>query len=295
MRGQADTRVADAAMATIAVLGTGVMGAPMARNLARAGHQVRAWNRTAEKAAPLRDDGVDVRDDPAIAAGADVVLTMLSDADAVLAVAEQADLGEGQIWWQASTIGIEGNERCAQLASKTGAALVDAPVLGTRQPAEEGKLVILASGPDDALDTCAPLFDAVAARTLRLGEAGAGTRLKLIVNSWVLAVTHGTAETVALAQALGLDPALVIQAVDGGGLDLPYFRMKSKLMIENDYPASFSLDLAAKDARLVAEAAGRHGADLPLARAIAARFGEAEQAGLGDKDMAAVHLLCRPD
>src|SRR5919197_4211380 len=114
-------------MATIAALGTGIMGAPMARNIARAGHEVRAWNRTIEKAASLRDDGLDVRDDPAIAAGADVVLTMLSDADAVLAVAEQADLSEGQVWWQASTVGIDGTERCAELAGKRGAVLVDAP------------------------------------------------------------------------------------------------------------------------------------------------------------------------
>ena len=282
-------------MPSIAVLGTGAMGAPMARNLARAGHDVRAWNRTIDKAAPLRDDGVDVGDDPAAAAdGADVVMTMLSDADAVLAVAGQAKLRDGQVWWQASTIGIDGNERCAALAAETGAALVDAPVLGTRQPAEEGKLVVLASGPDDALDACAPLFDAVAARTLRLGEAGAGTRLKLAVNTWVLVVTEGTAETIALAEALGLDPNLVIEAVSGGGLDLPYFRMKANMMFEREFPPSFALTLAAKDARLAVEAAERHGADLPAARATAARMTEAAQAGHGDEDMAATYLLARP-
>ena len=105
-----------------------------------------------------------MRDDPAAAAaGADVVLTMLADADAVLDVARQANAGRGQIWWQASTIGIEGIEQCAAIAEQTGAMLVDAPVLGTKLPAEEGKLVVLASGPDDALDACAPLFDAVGA------------------------------------------------------------------------------------------------------------------------------------
>jgi 3-hydroxyisobutyrate dehydrogenase len=281
-------------MPSIAVLGTGAMGAPMARNLARAGHDVRAWNRTLEKAAPLRDDGVDVRDDPAAAAdGADVVMTMLADAEAVLEVGEQADLHSGQIWWQASTIGIEGNERCAELAAQTGVALVDAPVLGTRQPAEDGKLVVLASGPDDALDACAPLFDAVAARTMRLGEASNGTRLKLAVNSWVLAVTEGAAETIALAEALGLDPQLVLDAVEGGGLDLPYFRMKAKLMMDREFPTSFALALAAKDARLVVEAAERHGADLAAARAIAARMTEGAQAGHGDEDMAATYLLSR--
>jgi 3-hydroxyisobutyrate dehydrogenase len=286
--------VASQTMPSIAVLGTGAMGAPMARNLARAGHDVRAWNRTIDKAAPLRDDGVDVHEDPAAAAdGADVVMTMLADADAVLGVAEEAGLARGQVWWQASTIGLDGNERCAEVAATTGAVLVDAPVLGTRQPAEDGKLVVLASGPDDALDACAPFFDAVAARTLRLGEAGTATRLKLAVNSWVLAVTQGAAETIALAEALGLDPNLILEAVDGGGLDLPYFRMKAKLMMDGEFPPSFALTLAAKDARLVVAAAERHGADVPAARAIAARMTEAAQAGHGDEDMAATYLLSR--
>jgi 3-hydroxyisobutyrate dehydrogenase len=279
-------------MPSIAVLGTGVMGAPMARNLAGAGHEVRAWNRTIEKAAALRDDLVEVHDDPAAAAaGADVVLTMLADADAVLEVARAVELADGQVWWQASTIGLEGIEQCADLASAAGVALVDAPVLGTRQPAEEGKLVILASGPDDALDACATLFDAVGARTVRLGDAGAGTRLKLAVNSWVLAVTQGTAETVALSQALGLDPNLVMEAVNGGALDLPYFRMKAKLMMDEEFPPSFALTLAAKDARLVVAAAERSGADVPMARAIAERLSEGAQAGHGDEDMAATYRL----
>jgi 3-hydroxyisobutyrate dehydrogenase len=282
-------------MATIAALGTGVMGAPMARNLARAGHDVRAWNRSPQKAAALRDDGIDVRDDPAdAAAGADVVLTMLADAEAVLDVARQAALADGEIWWQASTIGLDGTDECAALAQEVGAALVDAPVLGTKLPAEEGKLLILASGPDAALDACAPLFDAVGARTMRVGAAGSATRLKLAVNSWVLAVTQGTAETIALAQALGLDPSLVFEALDGGALDLPYFRMKGKMMLDEEFPASFALALAAKDARLVAEAAGRHGADLPVAAAIAERFAQAAQAGHGDEDMAATYRLSRP-
>ena len=282
-------------MTTIAALGTGVMGGPMARNLARAGNAVRAWNRSPEKAAALSDDGVEVRDDPAsAAAGADVVMTMLSDADAVLDVARRAELAEGQIWWQASTVGLDGTDACAALARETGATLVDAPVLGTKLPAQEGTLVVLASGPDDALDALEPLFDAVGARTMRLGAAGTATRLKLAVNSWVLAVTQGAAETVALAQALGLDPDWVLQAVEGGALDLPYFRMKSKLMLDDEFPASFALALAAKDARLVAEAAGRHGADLPVAEAIAERFTKATDAGFGDEDMAVTHRLSRP-
>jgi 3-hydroxyisobutyrate dehydrogenase len=282
-------------MATIAALGTGVMGAPMARNLARAGHEVRAWNRSLDKAQALSDEGVGVRDDPASAAdGADVVMTMLSDADAVLDVARRANLADGQIWWQASTIGIEGIEQCAVLAQETGAVLVDAPVLGTRLPAEEGKLVVLASGADPALDACAPLFDAVGQRTMRLGAAGTATRLKLAVNLWVLVVTQGTAETIAVAQSLGVEPGWVLEALEGGALDLPYFRMKTKLMLDEEFPASFALALAAKDARLVAAAAERHGADLPIARAVAERLTQATDAGHGDEDMAATYRLSKP-
>ena len=282
-------------MATIAALGTGVMGAPMARNLARAGHEVRAWNRSLDKAQALSDVGVDVRDDPASAAdSADVVMTMLSDADAVLDVARGANLADGQIWWQASTIGIEGIEQCAVLAQETGAALVDAPVLGTRLPAEEGKLVVLASGPDPALEACAPLFDAVGQRTMRIGPAGTATRLKLAVNLWVLVVTQGTAETIAFAQSLGVEPGWVLEALEGGALDLPYFRMKSKLMLDEEFPASFALALAAKDARLVAAAAERHDADLPIARAVAERLTQATDAGHGDEDMAATYRLSKP-
>jgi 3-hydroxyisobutyrate dehydrogenase len=282
-------------MATIAALGTGVMGAPMARNLARAGHEVRAWNRSLDKAQALSDEGVGVRDDPASAAdGADVVMTMLSDADAVLDVARRANLADGQIWWQASTIGIEGIEQCAVLAQETGAVLVDAPVLGTRLPAEEGKLVVLASGADPALDACAPLFDAVGQRTMRLGAAGTATRLKLAVNLWVLVVTQGTAETIAIAQSLGVEPGWVLEALEGGALDLPYFRMKTKLMLDEEFPASFALALAAKDARLVAAAAERHGADLPIARAVAERLTQATDAGHGDEDMAATYRLSKP-
>ena len=282
-------------MATIAVLGTGVMGAPMARNLARAGNAVRAWNRSIDKARALSSDGVEVHEDPASAAGgAEIVMTMLADAGAVHRRRDAGGPRRRPIWWQASTIGLDGIEACEELATDAGAALVDAPVLGTRAPAEDGKLVVLASGPDDALDACAPLFEAVGQRTMRLGAAGASTKLKLVVNSWVLAVTQATAETIALAQALGLDPNWVGEAVEGGTLDLPYFRMKSKLMLDDEFPASFALALAAKDARLVAETAERFGADTPVANTIADRFTKGVEAGYGDEDMAATHRLSRP-
>ena len=195
--------------------------------------------------------------------GRDIVLTMLSDADAVLEVAGRAlpAAREGVLWLQTSTVGIDGTDRCAGLAREHGAVLVGAPVLGTKAPAEQGALVVLASGPDHALDRLAPVFDAIGQRTLRVGPAGAGTRLKLVANAWVVTVVQGAAETLALAQGLGLDPTLLFEAVEGGPLDLPYLRAKGAAMLKGDFSPSFSLRLAAKDARLVAETAEHVGVE----------------------------------
>jgi 3-hydroxyisobutyrate dehydrogenase len=272
------------------------MGLPMARNLARAGFGVRAWNRTREKAASLESDGVRLLDSPAQAAdGADVLLTMLSDADAVIDVVEDAvaNVSEGAVWLQMSTIGEIGTQRCSELAAAHGLALFDAPVLGTKQPAEQGKLVILASGPSEGRDGVQPVFDAVGQKTMWLGEAGIGTRLKLVVNGWVLTVVEGGAETIALAEGLGLDPALLFEALDGGALDLPYLRLKGKAIAERNFEPSFRLTLAAKDARLIEESAQRRDLDVPLFSTIRRRLAEGAK-DHGDEDMSATYWTSAP-
>jgi len=274
------------------------MGGPMARNIAREGLTVRAWNRTLDKARPLEQDGATVVARPEDAVdGADVALTMLADGDATLEVAEAMlpALGPDGVWLQAGTVGLEAIERCAELAQRHGAAFVDAPVLGTLKPAQDGTLIVLASGPDEAVGRCSPVFRAIGQRTLRLGPAGQGTRLKLAVNAWIMAQNQGTAEVVALARGLGLESSQIIEAIDGGPMDSGYFRMKSKLMDDGEYPASFSLRLAAKDARLIEAAAEAAGADLPLVRATAARLAAGVEAGNGEEDMAATYKLSAPE
>ncbi len=294
---------------TVAVLGAGTMGAPMARNLARAGFPVRVWNRSRDKAEPLARDGVQVCGTPAEAAdGAGVILTMLADTDAVLTAVDGPDgafttaplasgsgpaEGDGVLWLQMSTIGEAGTERCADLAGQRDVVLVDAPVLGTKQPADEGKLVVLASGPATVRNRVQPVFDAVGQKTIWVGEAGAGTRLKLVANTWVLTVTEGTAETIALAQGFGLDPRLFLEAVSGGTLDLPYLRLKSEAILGQDFTPAFRLSLAAKDAALVTEAAERHGVDVPLAGLLRDRLAEGAREH-GDKDMSATYLTSAP-
>jgi 3-hydroxyisobutyrate dehydrogenase len=240
---------------TVAVLGTGTMGAGMVRSLRRAGLPVRMWNRNAAKAQALTDTGAEALGSPAEAArGADVVLTMVFDADAAIDVIRQARPPEGTVWLQCSTVGVEGADRTVEVARELGLVLVDSPVLGTKQPAEKGELTVLASGPDDARDRVAPVLDAIGAKTLWVGEAGAGSRLKMAGNAWLLMVTAGTAQSIALTRALGLDPRDFLAAIEGGPLDLPYAHLKGGQMIEGRHPVSFGLTGATKDARLIRDA-----------------------------------------
>ena len=276
----------------VAVLGTGIMGAAMARNLLGAGLQVRVWNRSQEKAERLAEDGATVAASPKEAVdGAGFVVTMLADAGAIAEVLGDDALsglaGDG-IWLQMSTVGLNGNERLARLAGENGVAYVDAPVLGTRGPAEGGQLIVLASGPEGLRPRCAPVFEPMASRVLWLGEAGAGSRLKLVVNNWITGLLGVLAETIALAGALDVDPARFLEAIEGGPLGVPYAQMKGKMMIEEAFPTSFSTKLARKDTRLVLEAAGERGLHPLITEAVARRFDEAIEAGHGEEDMAAV-------
>jgi 3-hydroxyisobutyrate dehydrogenase len=281
----------------ISFLGTGIMGAPMARHLAQAGHDVTVWNRTAEKAQPLAEHGARVAGDPAAAVGgAEVVVTMLTDGAAVEDVIRQAEprLGDGVVWWQASTVGIAATEALVLLADQQGLGYVDGPVLGTKGPAEKGELTVLAAGEPDVVERCLPLFEAVASKIIRLGPAGEATRCKLVLNHWVLVVTDGLAETVALAEGLDLDPGLFGEAIEGGPLDLGYAHLKVPGMIAGGLPVAFPLKHALKDAELVLEAAQRHGLDLGLAPAVRDRFARAAQAGHADEDMGMVVEATRP-
>jgi 3-hydroxyisobutyrate dehydrogenase len=239
----------------VAVLGTGTMGAGMVRSLRRAGLPVRIWNRNLDKAQALADTGADVLESPAEAAeGADVVLTMVFDADAAIDVIRQARPAPGTVWLQCTTVGVDGADRTIEVARELGLVLVDAPVLGTKQPAEKGELVVLASGPDDVREKVAPILDAIGSRTLWLGPAGNGSRLKMACNAWLFMVTAGTAQSIALARGLGVDPQNFFAAIEGGPLDLPYAHLKGANMIKGEHPVSFGLTGAAKDARLIIDA-----------------------------------------
>ncbi|GAA2737148.1 NAD(P)-dependent oxidoreductase [Actinocorallia aurantiaca] len=278
----------------VAVLGTGIMGAAMARNLLRAGHGVRVWNRTRSKAEPLAGDGAVVADTPAEAvAGAEVVLTSLFDGHVALDTMREAasSLRPEALWMQSSTAALGDAPVLAGFAAENDIVYVDAPVLGTRQPAEQGELVVLASGPEEVRGRLAPVFDAVGVKTLWVGtEPGRATRLKLVVNNWVLALNHGIAETLSLAEALDVDPQNLLDIVEGGSLDSGYLRMKTKTIRSRDFTPSFSVVTAEKDAELILAAAEEAGVRLDVTAAGAERFRRATAEGHGQEDMAASYF-----
>lgn len=279
---------------TVAVLGTGLIGAPVARNLHKRGFTVHAWNRSSGKARALAADGILGFDSPTDAVrDADIIVTVLKDGPTVHEVIQAAAsaLAKGAIWAQLSTVGIEGTDTLAALAERHGLVFYDAPVQGTRQPAEQAQLVVLASGPLAQRNAVQPVFDAIGKRTLWVSEqTGASTRLKLALNTWAFALTHGLAESLALARALGVDPALVVDVVTGGPMDSGYFQAKAAAILAGNYAASFSIANAAKDARLVMEASAQSDVRLDTAQAGLHRFERALAAGHGDKDMAASYL-----
>ncbi|MEJ2864577.1 NAD(P)-dependent oxidoreductase [Actinomycetospora flava] len=277
---------------TVAILGTGIMGAGMARSLLREGHDVTVWNRSVEKAKPLADDGARVADSAADAvAGADVVITMLFDTEAAAQTVEPVlgQFRDGAVWVQAGTVGIEGTDRLAALARDAGVAYLDTPMLGTRAPAENGQLVVLASGPSSLRDRVQPVFDAIGSRTQWVSETiGDASRLKLAINAWIGVMINGIAQSVALARGLGIDPQQFLDAVDGGAVNAPYVQLKGKAMLTGDYTPSFELDGVIKDTDLITAALREAGVDTTLATAVRDRLAVASAGGHGSEDMAAV-------
>ena len=228
---------------TIAFLGIGRMGLPMAMNLARAGFPLRVWNRTVDRTAPLADAGASSAATPAEAArGADVIITMLTDGAAVQAVmtgadgaltgrwgdiapreddAPREDAG-GPVWVQMSTVGVDWTGRLAADAADRGVTFVDAPVSGSEGPARAGELTILASGPSQVQETLEPVFAALGRATVWLGAAGAGTRAKLVLNNLLVDQVEATAEALAFARGLELDPAAVVGLLQATPLGSPF-------------------------------------------------------------------------
>jgi 3-hydroxyisobutyrate dehydrogenase len=277
----------------VAVLGIGAMGHGMAASALRAGIPTTVWNRNLEAARDLAELGAEVAPSAADAARrAAIVVTMVTDADAVISVARDqgmlAVLAPGAIWAQMSTIGVAGIDRVAAVAraERPDVMLLDAPVSGSRDPAERGELTIFASGPGEARPRVAALFGALGQRTIWAGQAGAGTRLKLVNNTWLAFATEAVATSVALARHLGLETGTVRDALAGSPLVAPWQAAKLQRIADGEFSAQFALSLALKDVHLALQAAG-DGRFAVLA-CLADEWQQAVDQGLGDQDLTVV-------
>jgi 3-hydroxyisobutyrate dehydrogenase len=277
----------------VAVLGIGAMGHGMAASAVRAGIPTIVWNRTPAATRDLAERGVEVAESAADAARrAGIVVTMVTDTEAVLSIGRDqgvlAAMAPGAIWAQMSTIGVAGIERVAALvgAERPDVTLVDAPVSGSKDPAERGELTIFASGRDDARPRVAPFFDAIGQRTVWVGAVGTGTRLKVVNNTWLAFAAEAVSASVAVAGRLGLDAQAVVGAVGGGPLVSPWQAAKLARIAQGDFSAQFALALALKDVRLALEVAE---ADRFVALGcLANEWQRVADQGLGDQDLTVV-------
>ncbi len=282
-------------MTRAAVLGTGIMGSAMARNLLAAGLPTTVWDRSAAVTAQLAGAGAQVAASAAEAVrDARVVITMLPTPDVVHDVifdgGAAGEFAEGAVWAQMGTIGVAAT---AEIASRLGrlrpdVMFVDAPVSGSKGPAENGQLLILASGPSGAQAITGPVFSAIGRKTVWLGEAGAGSRMKLVVNAYMSVLIEGVAEALELATQLGIDTAMLAEAIEGGPLDAPIADAKLHKMERADYAPEFPLQWALKDVDLAIGAAP--GATLPLLAALSRQWRSIVDAGHGRDDVSVARL-----
>jgi 3-hydroxyisobutyrate dehydrogenase len=284
----------------VAVIGTGIMGAAMAGNLIAAGLPTTVWDRSPDATAPLADAGARVAASARDAAReAQVVITMLPTADVVTSVmfgdGVAGALADGAVWAQMGTIGVTATaEAAARLAQlRHGALFVDAPVSGSKGPAQAGQLLILASGPEQARPIVEPVFSVVGRKAVWLGPAGQGSRMKLAVNAYMSTLIEGVAEALELAGRLGIDADQLADAIEGGPLDAPIAEAKLHKMERGDFAPEFPLQWALKDVDLAIAIAGLN--PPPLLVALSRQWHAAVDAGHGRQDVSAAVLALHGD
>jgi 3-hydroxyisobutyrate dehydrogenase len=274
---------------TVAVLGAGALGAAIAARLADTGHQVKLWDRTAERAHEVAaaSAGMTAVDEVTDAVrDAAMVLTLLRDGAAVTEVMDIAigAIDEDAVWVQASTIGPESARALGELAEKHAVAYLDAPVSGSTGPARNGKLVWLVAGRQDAFERAEPTLRQLGSAVEHLGTGVEGSAIKLAVNAWMTAATVAMSDVLSLCDALEIPHELFVKVLEDGPLAMPYALQKAAAMDQHAYEPGFSIELARKDLALAAEEL----APSPLLRAVQERMDQAIADGHAHDDVAAV-------
>ncbi len=288
-------------MTTVAVIGTGRMGAAMAQTLTGAGIEVVLWNRSRDRAAAVAEDiGATVMASPREAAArADVTLCSLADDAAVREVYGGPDgvvagLRTGAVLVETSTIDPQSVRDLGPEVETVGAVLLDAPVSGSVAAARGGQLTFMVGGPAAGLEAVRPVLDALGAAVFHVGALGAGATMKLAVNAVVHAINVTVSEALVLAERAGVDRAVAYDVFSAGAAGAPWVKYKRDAFLDPDSaPVAFSLDLMLKDLVLIDALADRVGVPMAQARANRAVTQGAIDAGMGERDMSAIAVLLR--
>lgn len=275
---------------SVAVLGLGTMGSAMARRLLGNGLEVHVWNRSPKRTEPFRSTAADIAESPWEAIdGVDVVLTMLFDAEAVREVTARTlpAAARGTIWMQSSTVGVRAAREFAAESESLGVRYVDAPMLGTKDPAKRGELTALLAGDADALARLRPVLDAVSTRSVLAGDAApAASALKLAMNAWIATITAGIGQSLSIADHLGVAPSLVLEALSGTAPDSPYAQLKGGEVLRGSFDPQFEVVGLLKDIRLARSETPQ--LDDALLSALESLYARTAELGAGDEDIAAV-------
>ena len=291
-----------AAVERVAFLGLGIMGNPMAANVARAGFELTVWNRTRERAdafaAAHSEHGVRVADSPADAAsGADAVISMVPDTPEVEEVlfAAADGLAEGALAIDMSTIAPTASRSIGERLAERGIGFLDAPVTGSRPRAEDATLTIMAGGSAEDFERGRPLLESMGKLVLHVGPSGHGEMVKLINNTLAAVNAAALAEQLVLAQAANLDVDSLRQIVAAGSGASTMLDLKAGPMLERDFDPLFKLEHMLKDVRHCIREADALGVDLPVARLVESLYSRAAENGLGERDFASVIEILAAD
>jgi len=280
-------------IARVGFVGLGIMGSRMARNLAKKGFEVLAWNRTAGKVEALAADGVKAAATPReAAAGADAFCTCVADPNALREVVHGPDglfagARPGQLFVDFSTVSPELTRELEGAAAARGIDFVEAPVTGSKMGAEKGTLLLMVGARPAAFERAQPLFSAVGERAILCGEVGAGSQVKLAGNALIAMMLQGLCEGMLVARRAGTDPRKVLEVVQASGFRSPYYDFKGGAVLRRDFETHFSIDLMFKDLMLFLESAARHRIPTPAVAAVKEVYQLARAAGKGGQDIAA--------
>jgi 3-hydroxyisobutyrate dehydrogenase-like beta-hydroxyacid dehydrogenase len=280
---------------TVGVIGTGIMGLPMARHLAEAGYPLKVYNRTRAKAASAKAFGAQIVGSPREAAtDVSVLITMVTDPQAIEKVMQGRDgflssPSLGVTWIQMSTLDIESVLSFSKKTTAKGWHFVDCPVTGSKKQVEEAELILLAGAEDKDLSKIRPLLSRLGKTIVHAGPVGAGTALKLCMNLIVAQMTTGLAEAVALGEATGVRPEHILEVLrKSPALDCGYFRIKGQAILNKDFSPAFSLANMLKDVRFISQAASKHGTKLPVNQAVCQLLERSSREGYSEQDLMAV-------